>query len=102
MKCAFYLKNCLLWDLFIWLPFRSLNRQKMFVCLHFFTYLFTFQSAGISADKSQYATVGVGAIMVTMTIVTIPLMDRLGRRTLHFVSFGEQSFTSLKADLRQD
>ena len=48
--------------------------------------MFTFQSAGISADKSQYATVGVGAIMVTMTIVTIPLMDRLGRRTLHFVS----------------
>ena len=28
---------------------------------------------------------GVGAIMVTMTIVTIPLMDKLGRRTLHFV-----------------
>jgi len=44
-----------------------------------------FESAGISADKSQYATVGVGAIMVTMTIVTIPLMDRLGRRTLHFI-----------------
>ena len=28
---------------------------------------------------------GVGAIMVTMTIVTIPLMDKLGRRTIHFV-----------------
>ena len=58
----------------------------VFVYLLLPRYLFTFQSAGISADKSQYATVGVGAIMVTMTIVTIPLMDRLGRRTLHFVS----------------
>lgn len=44
-----------------------------------------FQSAGISCGNSQYATMGVGAIMVTMTIVTIPLMDKLGRRTLHFV-----------------
>ena len=43
------------------------------------------QSAGISCGNSQYATMGVGAIMVTMTIVTIPLMDKLGRRTLHFV-----------------
>ena len=29
------------------------------------------------------ATIGVGCIMVTMTLVTIPLMDRIGRRTLH-------------------
>ena len=72
-------------DLFIYI----IRQQKMFVFVYILlcTYLFTFQSAGISADKSQYATVGVGAIMVTMTIVTIPLMDRLGRRTLHFVSF---------------
>lgn len=44
-----------------------------------------FQSAGIGCDDAQYGTMGVGAIMVTMTIVTIPLMDRLGRRTLHLV-----------------
>jgi len=44
-----------------------------------------FQSAGISCGNSQYATMGVGAIMVSMTIVTIPLMDKLGRRTIHFV-----------------
>ena len=42
-----------------------------------------FESAGIDPDSSQYATIGVGAILVTMTLVTIPLMDRLGRRILH-------------------
>ena len=35
--------------------------------------------------QAQYATIGVGAIMVIMTLVTIPLMDRAGRRTLHLV-----------------
>ena len=34
-------------------------------------------------NQAPYATLGVGAIMVTMAVVTIPLMDRLGRRTLH-------------------
>jgi len=43
-----------------------------------------FTDAGISSENSQYATLGVGAIMVTMSVVTIPFMDRLGRRTLHF------------------
>ncbi len=42
-----------------------------------------FESAGVPKENAQYATLGVGAIMVTMTFVTIPLMDRLGRRTLH-------------------
>ena len=45
-----------------------------------------FASAGIQESKAQYATLGVGAIMVGMTLVTIPLMDRAGRRTLHLVN----------------
>jgi len=44
-----------------------------------------FESAGISSDNAKYGNLGVGAIMVTMTVVTIPLMDRLGRRVLHLV-----------------
>jgi len=43
-----------------------------------------FTDAGITCDNAQYATLGVGAIMVTMSVLTIPLMDKLGRRTLHF------------------
>jgi len=42
-----------------------------------------FESAGISEDNAKYANLGVGAIMVAMTLVTIPLMDKLGRRVLH-------------------
>ena len=34
------------------------------------------------------ATIGVGCIMVFMTIITIPLMDRIGRRTLHLIGLG--------------
>ena len=44
-----------------------------------------FKSAGIPGDKAQLANLGVGAIMVGMTLVTIPLMDRLGRRVLHLL-----------------
>ena len=42
-----------------------------------------FIKSGVQKSDAPYATLGVGAIMVIMTIVTIPLMDRLGRRTLH-------------------
>jgi len=47
-----------------------------------------FKSAGISESSAQYANLGVGAIMVGMTLVTIPLMDRLGRRALHLGGLG--------------
>ena len=44
-----------------------------------------FKSAGIEDYEAQLANLGVGAIMVVMTLVTIPLMDRLGRRVLHLL-----------------
>ena len=48
-----------------------------------------FKSAGIEEGKAKHATVAVGAIMVFMTFVTIPLIDRLGRRILQITSLGE-------------
>merc|ERR1712156_42030 len=42
-----------------------------------------FRDGGISCSVSQYATLCVGAIMVIMTFITIPLMEKLGRRVLH-------------------
>ncbi|XP_041356553.1 glucose transporter type 1-like [Gigantopelta aegis] len=47
-----------------------------------------FQAAGLEESVAMHATSGVGAIMVAMTLVTLPLMDRVGRRTLHLIGLG--------------
>jgi len=53
-----------------------------------------FQSAGLSsAATSILATAGVGAVNVVMTIVSIRLIDRLGRRQLLFWSLGGMAVT---------
>jgi MFS transporter, SP family, galactose:H+ symporter len=55
-----------------------------------------FQSAGLSsAATSILATAGVGAVNVIMTIVSIRLIDRLGRRQLLFWSLGGMSVALL-------
>jgi sugar porter (SP) family MFS transporter len=55
-----------------------------------------FQSAGLpSAAISILATAGVGAVNVVMTIVSIRLIDRLGRRQLLFWSLGGMAATLL-------
>ena len=49
-----------------------------------------FRMAGIDSESSQFATIGVGAIIFIMTLVSVPLMDKLGRRPLFLVgSIGE-------------
>src|SRR5262249_48183573 len=53
-----------------------------------------FQSAGLSsAATSILATAGVGAVNVVMTIVSIRLIDRLGRRQLLFWRLGGMAAT---------
>ena len=42
-----------------------------------------FQNVGLSEEQAKFANLGLGGIMVLMTLVSIPLMDRAGRRTLH-------------------
>ncbi|XP_046641624.1 myo-inositol transporter 1-like isoform X3 [Daphnia pulicaria] len=54
--------------------------------LYYSTELFI--GAGLASESAKYATIGVGAIMVGMTLVSIPLMDRAGRRTLHLWGLG--------------
>ncbi|XP_055940674.1 glucose transporter type 1-like [Argiope bruennichi] len=54
-----------------------------------------FMNAGLSEAVSHYATMGVGVIMVVMTLVSIPLMDRAGRRTLHLYGLGGMFFCSI-------
>jgi len=47
-----------------------------------------FVAAGIEESEAKYANLGVGSIMVVMTLITVPLMDRVGRRILHLVGLG--------------
>lgn len=42
-----------------------------------------FKDSGLSEDSAKTATIGIGVIMVVMTLISIPLMDKAGRRTLH-------------------
>ncbi|XP_067653601.1 solute carrier family 2, facilitated glucose transporter member 1-like [Haliotis asinina] len=54
-----------------------------------------FKGAGLDESTATHATSGVGAIMVVMTLVTIPLMDRVGRRTLHLIGLGGMAVSSI-------
>ncbi|CAH1954470.1 unnamed protein product [Acanthoscelides obtectus] len=47
-----------------------------------------FVSSGLPADNAKFATIGIGCIMFIMTLISIPLMDRMGRRTLHLYGLG--------------
>ncbi|GFN87756.1 hypothetical protein PoB_001426200 [Plakobranchus ocellatus] len=47
-----------------------------------------FQDAGLSEHAAKYTTSALGVVMVTMGILTVPLMDRAGRRTLMLVGLG--------------
>ena len=63
-----------------------ISSQQLSGMVAIFYYSVTFfKSAGIDDYEAQLANLGVGAIMVGMTLVTIPLMDRLGRRVLHLL-----------------
>lgn len=53
---------------------------------YYSTSLFT--SSGLTDESAKFATMGIGAIMVGMTLVSLPLMDRTGRRTLHLYGLG--------------
>ncbi|XP_062531122.1 glucose transporter type 1 isoform X2 [Bombyx mori] len=54
--------------------------------INYSTFLFT--SSGLTEESAKFATMGIGAIMVGMTLVSLPLMDRTGRRTLHLYGLG--------------
>ena len=54
-----------------------------------------FLSAEVPENYAMFATIGVGATMVIMTLVSIPLMDRLGRRTLHLYGLAGMFLASI-------
>lgn len=58
----------------------------LFQVFYYSTNLFV--SSGLPHDSAKFATIGIGCIMVIMTLISIPLMDRMGRRTLHLYGLG--------------
>lgn len=54
-----------------------------------------FTSAGLKEEMAKYSTIGVGVVMVAMSLVSIMLMDRTGRRTLHLYGLGGMFITSM-------
>ena len=41
-----------------------------------------FKTAGLTTETAQYATLGMGAINVAMTFVSLVLIEKAGRKTL--------------------
>ncbi|OWA49837.1 Solute carrier family 2, facilitated glucose transporter member 1 [Hypsibius exemplaris] len=46
-----------------------------------------FRSAGLVGDTALYATIGVGAVNVTMTTIALFLVEKVGRRVLLLIGF---------------
>ncbi|CAK1547892.1 unnamed protein product [Leptosia nina] len=47
-----------------------------------------FNNAGLDTTQSQFATLGMGAMNVIMTVISLLLVERAGRKTLLLVGFG--------------
>lgn len=54
-----------------------------------------FENAGLTVENARLATIGVGSILFIMALVSIPLMDRLGRRTLQLWGLGGMAVSSV-------
>ncbi|CAK1579609.1 unnamed protein product [Parnassius mnemosyne] len=54
-----------------------------------------FENAGLTVEDARLATIGVGSILFIMALVSIPLMDRLGRRTLQLWGLGGMAVSSV-------
>lgn len=54
-----------------------------------------FVRAGIEEETARLAAIGVGSVLFIMALVSIPLMDRLGRRTLQLCGLGGMTLFSI-------
>lgn len=54
-----------------------------------------FLSAEVPDDFAVYATIGVGAVMALMTLMTMPIIDKVGRRTLHLYGLAGMFLASI-------
>lgn len=83
-----FLKKKSLWAPLLISFVMHLSQQLSGIVAVFYYSFSLFKNVGLSEQSAAHATSGIGGIMVTMTLVTIPLMDRVGRRTLHLLGLG--------------
>jgi SP family facilitated glucose transporter-like MFS transporter 1 len=53
------------------------------------------QAAGYDQQTSEYSNLGVGGALLLVTILSVFLMDWVGRRILHLIGLGGMFLTSL-------
>lgn len=73
----------------------QLSQQLSGITAIFYYSTKIFTNTGLNEEIAQFATIGVGAVMVVVTLVSIPLMDRAGRRTLMLWGLGGMFVTSI-------
>lgn len=54
-----------------------------------------FVNAELKGEQPKYATLGVGIINVVMTIISMLLVDRAGRKTLYLIGIGGMAVVTL-------
>lgn len=54
-----------------------------------------FESAGLDQTQSQYSTLGMSVINCLMTICSLVLVEKCGRRTLHLIGLGGMAVTTV-------
>ncbi|XP_022119387.1 solute carrier family 2, facilitated glucose transporter member 1 [Pieris rapae] len=61
--------------------------------MFFSTNIFT--NAGLNEGQSQYATLGMGAMNVVMTVISLLLVEKAGRKTLLLIGFSGMFATTI-------
>lgn len=54
-----------------------------------------FKMAGLDNDQAGYATMGMGAVNVLMTVISLVLVEKAGRKTLMLVGFAGMTVDTL-------
>ncbi|KFD64869.1 hypothetical protein M514_01684 [Trichuris suis] len=83
------------WALFICVMMMLSQQLSGINAVMFYSTRIFDEGAGLGPEKAQYATMGVGATNVIMTIVSTAIIDRAGRRTLHLIGLGGMWVTSI-------
>jgi len=72
-----------------------MSQQMSGINLAMFFSIQIFESAGLSEEASLYASIGMGVINVLMTFVSLVLIERAGRRTLHLTGLAGMAFMTV-------